>query len=625
MNRNKVYISLIVMIIIVKLSSISAQGMERVVLQLRWDHQFQFAGYYVALWEGYYEEEGLDVEIQSAFTDKEQVRQATDEVKEGRADFGVGAVDILIANDEEADLSVLASIFQRSATEFYMKEDTPFSTISDLVDLNVARRKGDLMDIELQAMLMAEGIDPEHVKLYKRQGNFTINDLTQERFDVIPIYLRNILSDTDNKGIKLKSIKPVDYGIDFYGDSLFTRNDLVKKDPEMVDAFKRASLKGWEYALKNPDKTIEKMISKFSIAEDEESKFRKFNQFQAKEVLDLTLYPVVEIGNINPHRWEKTQEVLKELDLISSNNIDKEDFIFDYDAILQQRSQDKKKDLEIFALISSIILCVLLIIYLTAKETIKRLEKMFQSEWQENKRKEGIIIYQARLSAMGEMVANIAHQWRQPLNNLGLILTNIEDAYRYDELTKEKLKKDIERSQNLIDKMSETIDDFRNFTNPNIKKSYFTVYESITLVLDLMDERLKLHNIKLCFRNITLEKAYGYNNQFSQAIFNILNNSIDALIQNRKNNRRIWVNMEAEDDEIIVEIEDNGGGISEAIGNQIFQLHFTTKEEGKGTGIGLYTTKVIIEKNLDGRIQWQNTDKGTKMQVIIPTSERKSH
>jgi len=252
---------ILVLILAFNATLYKAEATDKVILQLRWDHQFQFAGYYAALWQGYYDDEDLKVEIRSAFTEDGQILQATDEVVEGRADFGVGAVDILIKNDEEFNLAIIASIFQRSAVEFFMKEETHFNSIVDLINLKTARRENDLLDIELQAILIAEGLNPNQLELYKNNGNFTINDLITKRFDVVPVYLSSILYYSQKKGIELKSIKPIDYGIDFYGDSLFTTVALAKENPELVERFKRATLRGWEYALENTEEMAEKIAA----------------------------------------------------------------------------------------------------------------------------------------------------------------------------------------------------------------------------------------------------------------------------------------------------------------------------------------------------------------------------
>lgn len=619
---NKFRIIVLISILVFNIGSYTVEAAtQKVVLQLRWDHQFQFAGYYAALWQDYYEDEGLEVEIRSAFIEDGQVLQATEEVAAGKADFGVGAVDILIANDKDFNLSIIASIFQRSAVEFFMQEETPFNSIVDLTNLKTARREKDLLDIELQAILIAEGINPNHLELYEHSGNFTIEDLITNEFHVVPIYLSSILYYSEEKGIALKTIRPIDYGIDFYGDSLFTRLELAQNNPQLVEAFKRASLRGWEYALENPEEIAEKIAISFISAEKNVEESIAYNKFQAKKVLELTFYPVVETGNINPHRWKKTHESLHKLGLVS-HDIVLDQIIFDYEAILREETKRQEKILRILSFSTLIILVVILIIHLTAKNTMNQLEKLFQKELEENKKKEGIIIYQARMAAMGEMIANIAHQWRQPLNNLGLILANVEDEFIHEELTKESLEDAVERSRRLINKMSETIDDFRYFSNPKESREVFSVYENIVSVLELVEEKLKLNNIKVLFRDITMDKAYGYSNQYFQGIFNIITNSIDALSNTEVEAREILITLYRKEDMVVAEIEDNGGGIREDIKDKIFDIYFTTKDKSQGTGLGLYMTQIIVENNLDGSISWENTGRGVKMIVAVPCKGR---
>ena len=610
-------IFILILILVFNATLYKAEAMDKVILQLRWDHQFQFAGYYAALWQGYYDDEDLKVEIRSAFTEDGQILQATDEVAEGRADFGVGAVDILIKNDEEFNLAIIASIFQRSAVEFFMKEETHFNSIVDLVNLKTARRENDLLDIELQAMLIAEGLNPNQLELYKHNGNFTIDDLITKRFDVVPVYLSSILYYSQREDIELKSIKPIDYGIDFYGDSLFTTVALARENPELVERFKRATLRGWEYALENTEQMAEKIATSFISTEENVEEIIDRNRFQAEKILDLTFYPVIQIGNINPHRWKTTHEYLHKLGIVSGDII-LDQLIFDYEAILMQETKRQEKIMRTLSFSSLMVLVAILLIHLTAKNTMNQLENLFQNEMEENKKKEGIIIYQARMAAMGEMIANIAHQWRQPLNNLGLILTNIEDEFMYEELSKESLEDAIERSRRLINKMSETIDDFRYLSNPKESKAEFCIYDSIVSVIELLEEKLRLSNIKVFFGYITMDKGYGYNNQYSQAIFNIIVNSIDALLNTDVENRQILINIYKKEDMIITEIQDSGGGISEDIKDKIFDVYFTTKDKSQGTGLGLYMTKIIIKNNLNGNISWENTDKGVKMIVAVP-------
>lgn len=793
----------------------SAQDNDKVVLQLRWHHQYQFAGYYAAKWMGYYEQEGLDVEIRPALTENVGVLYATEEVAEGRAQFGIGSSDILLSQDRGAELCVVASVFQRSPIEYYMREDAPYRSIVDLTKLKVARRQNDLLDIELQAMLISEGINPNKLPLIIDTEEFTVNDFKTHKYDVIPGYMGAIIDFYAQKeGINLKVIKPIDYGIDFYGDSLFTSKKLAYEDPELVEKFRKASMKGWEYAHDHPEEVAERIANEYKVKGIPHKDFIEYNKYQASKISQLTLYPIVEMGNVNPYRWQKMHEMLTKLNLVKGQ-INLEDFVFDYQKITTEKYKKIEKGIILFLIISFIASIIIFMFHLANKnsmlknevserkraenriikskqryeaifssailgititskegiilqanekwlsmtgylekeilgkdirefidddsdkniikkigdfnsgkinnyeierkykrrdgsifwgklfmtsiydqdserkvnlgmvvditnrkieeETVKRsekrfrniikevasqisdnenagsflikdndfndaynsdnersrlslklekinleLERMFKKELDENKRKEALLIYQARLAAMGEMIANIAHQWRQPLNSLGLILSNIEDAYIYNELDNEYLHSSVEKSRRLISKMSETIDDFRYFSSPNNKKEKFSIYDNIKILLELVEENLRFNDIKVKLEDIKNIEAYGYANQYSQAIFNIINNSIDALSVSSTEDKEIRISIHEERDMAIVEISDNGGGISSDIADKIFDVYFTTKQGSKGTGLGLYITKIIIENNMDGKIQWENTLDGVCMKVAIP-------
>ncbi|WP_432666220.1 ATP-binding protein [Wukongibacter baidiensis] len=259
-------------------------------------------------------------------------------------------------------------------------------------------------------------------------------------------------------------------------------------------------------------------------------------------------------------------------------------------------------------------------IALELEEINIKLEKMFQNEVDENSKKEALMIYQSRLAAMGEMIGNIAHQWRQPLSGLGLIFSNIEDAHNYGELTDEYLAGLIQKSKKLIRRMSQTIDDFRYFFNPKGEEEAFSIQENIKQTIDFLDEHLRFNEISL---SIDVEEdgmIYGHSNQYSQVIFNIVQNAVDALIENRLNGRRIDIRIFPNGFEQVVEIQDNAKGIDESIIGDVFEPYFTTKSKGKGTGLGLYMSKVIIEKNFQGHINITNQNDGLCVSITVPRS-----
>ena len=247
-----------------------------------------------------------------------------------------------------------------------------------------------------------------------------------------------------------------------------------------------------------------------------------------------------------------------------------------------------------------------------------KLEKMFKKEMDENKRKEALMIYQSKFAAMGEMIGNIAHQWRQPLSSLGLIMSNIEDMYEYNDFDKDNFDELMRKAKQLIYKMSQTIDDFRYFFKPKIEKELFSLYDSISTTLELCEENLRFNKIAIEIKRNRNPRAYGDSNQYSQVIFNIINNAIDALMESRRNNKKIEVIIDEYEGINIVEIIDNAGGINKDIMDKIFEPYFTTKSDKKGTGLGLYMSKMIIEKNFNGKIEFYNTDQGVSFKITIP-------
>ena len=211
---------------------------------------------------------------------------------------------------------------------------------------------------------------------------------------------------------------------------------------------------------------------------------------------------------------------------------------------------------------------------------------------------------------MGEMIGNIAHQWRQPLNALSLVIQNIYYAFEMNELDENTLKQAVNKSKRLVESMSHTIDDFRNFFQPNKVIETFNLYESISMSLELISASLKNHNITV---HVDIDKTLttrGYPNEFSQVILNILSNAKDVLMERHIDDAHIMIHSKEIEGITHIEIEDNGGGIDPAVINKVFDPYFSTKEEGKGTGIGLYMSKVIIETNMKGKLHVNNSQHG---------------
>jgi len=236
----------------------------------------------------------------------------------------------------------------------------------------------------------------------------------------------------------------------------------------------------------------------------------------------------------------------------------------------------------------------------------KNLEIRVRKEVENNRKKDRIMFQQAKLASLGEMLQNIAHQWRQPLGSLALIIQSFQTKNMVGKLTDEFIEKKVNEGLNIAQNMSATIDDFRNFFNPNKTKRYFTIKECIEHSLELSKYLLKKKGIEVqvfANRDILL---YSYFNELSHVLLNIIKNSEDALSQKEIKEKKIFIIAKKSRGFATISIIDNGGGIPKEIKNKIFEPYFTTKHKSLGTGIGLYMSKQIVEKHMQGSIKYKN-------------------
>ncbi|MDN5299112.1 MAG: hypothetical protein PWP51_1665 [Clostridiales bacterium] len=249
------------------------------------------------------------------------------------------------------------------------------------------------------------------------------------------------------------------------------------------------------------------------------------------------------------------------------------------------------------------------------------IKKRYESEMEEKKRWEALMIYQSRLAAMGEMIGSIAHQWRQPLSGISMIFNNLEDAFHYNELDEDYLKKQGKRMQALVKYMSQTIDDFRFFFNPKNDREDFLISSVVDRTLEFLNESVRLNNIEIVYELEKDSLIYGRPNQLSQVLFSILKNAIDAIVISESDMRKIWIRILQDEDQLTIEIEDTGGGTAHENLLKIFDAYYTTKEAHNGTGLGLYISKVIVEKNFSGRIMAKNGQHGLCVTMVLHPEE----
>lgn len=252
----------------------------------------------------------------------------------------------------------------------------------------------------------------------------------------------------------------------------------------------------------------------------------------------------------------------------------------------------------------------------TAKllELNQTLEHRVAKEIEKNEEKQKLLFWQSRMASLGQMLANIAHQWRQPLTELTLTLFNVKKAVK-KENTKE-IDAYYKESLEIINNMSKTIDDFSNFFNPNKDKEEFCLKSSIEEALAITKKMVEKNDIKV---ETHLKKIdiFGVSNELSQIIINLLQNSTDAF-KDKETKKKIAIKSFLDENYAIIEFKDNAGGIEEKTLDKVFEPYFTTKHQSNGTGLGLFMSKMIIEKSLNGKIALENCCDGIIITIKLP-------
>ncbi|MEA1983760.1 MAG: HAMP domain-containing sensor histidine kinase [Campylobacterota bacterium] len=239
-----------------------------------------------------------------------------------------------------------------------------------------------------------------------------------------------------------------------------------------------------------------------------------------------------------------------------------------------------------------------------------KLEKQVKEKVQELQVQEKMLIHQSRQAAMGEMLESIAHQWRQPLNIIGISSANLETEYQLGIMKEATFTQNMQIISTNINYMSSTIDDFRNFLNPDRELSYFDPRKTLEDVLTILKAQLDNNSVELVIDVQTDIVFYGIENEFKQVLFIIINNAKDAIKTKKVLLGKITITFYKEAQMSIVSFCDNGGGIKEDILSSIFNPYFSTKFSSSGTGLGLYMAKNIIESRMDGELKVKNINNG---------------
>lgn len=233
------------------------------------------------------------------------------------------------------------------------------------------------------------------------------------------------------------------------------------------------------------------------------------------------------------------------------------------------------------------------------------------------RKKDQMLLLQSRQAAMGEMIGNIAHQWRQPLNTLGLTIQALPLMNKMNACSQEYLDEMAAKVMRIITHMSQTIDDFRNYFRPDKEVVQFNAKEAVTKAVSFIEASFRELHIDIEVAAADAPVINGFPNEYSQVLLNILINARDALADRKIATPKVVISIGTENGKAVVTISDNAGGIPETIMDKIFEPYFTTKGSEKGTGIGLFMSKSIIEKNMNGHITARNIDNGAEFRIAV--------
>ncbi|EDZ61346.1 PAS/PAC sensor signal transduction histidine kinase [Sulfurimonas gotlandica GD1] len=385
----------------------------------------------------------------------------------------------------------------------------------------------------------------------------------------------NIISRTDVEGI-ITFVNDEFCKISGYSkDELIGKNHNIVRHPD-VPASRFKAL--W-------DTILEKKIYKDTV--------KNLAKDGSTFYVNTTVIPILDeddkIAEFIAIRYDVTNEVFYKEQLQQ-----KEKELEELNQTLEMRVQDKTKELE---------------------ELNITLEQRVKDEVSKNEEKQKVMFLQSRQASLGQMLANVAHQWRQPLTELNLAMFNMKKA-ALDNKT-DVLTELYGESKNIIKNMSQTIDDFTNFFNPQKEKHPFNISDSINESLSLLDKMLEseMISVKTNFENLTV---LGISNELTQVIINIIKNAKDAFVTNSILIREISITTKKEDNFALIEVEDNAGGIKKENIDNIFEPYFTTKHQSSGTGLGLFMSKMICEQGMAGHLDVRSKKGVTTFSIKIP-------
>lgn len=581
------------------LSFSSLQAGEPVRVQLKWLHQFQFAGYYAALEQGYYKEAGLAVELIEGTPEVDPVEV----VLSGDADYGVATPELLLAHAAGKQVVVLGVIFQHSPYVFLVLRDGEIQSIDQLDGKRVMVEP---QAAELYAYLQRERVDKNRLDILPH--SFSANDLLDGQVDAMSAYSTDEPYTLEEKGVEYSAFSPRSGGVDFYGDCFFTTERELREHPERVRAFRAATLRGWDYAFDHPEEIIELLTAKYDCQKSPEAL-----RFEAEQMRKLIHPELIPIGYMYPGRWNHIKETYEELGMLKTPvNLDK--FLY---------NPEPRLDLTVLywaaggTLVSAVGFFGILL-------PIWKLNRRLRAEIVERVEAENLLreardaVLEASRVKM-EFLTHISHDLRTPVSSIVMLAESMSDR-SMSPADREDLRLIEEASQHLLDLINDLLD------MKQLESGYLELNDQPIVLADVVNPVVEVMEVAARRKGLLLVQTgddltisgLGDAHRLRQILFNLIGNAVkftdqgkvEICIRKRENN---W---------LAFEVSDTGPGISETEQRRIFDPFSRINSErtrGKeGHGVGLAIVRRLAEA-MGGRIHVRSTPgEGSTFTLEIP-------
>jgi signal transduction histidine kinase len=570
----------------------NAKAQDSIFIQLKWRHQFQFAGYYAAVNKGYFKELGLNVYLREGGPHVISVN----EIEKGRAQYAVSSSEIISDYISGKPLSVITVFFQHSPYVLLTSSNSNIKRPSDLIDKRVMAAN-DQGWTQIKAVFLKEGIDPSLLKVQQHQWGF--KHLENGEADAMSAYSSFEPFMLDKIGIHYNIIKPVDYGVDFYGDLLFSSQDYVKNNAEEVEEVRDALIKGWEYAFSHREEMANYIMSLPGVQERGIDKSILLKE--AEELYNLTQPDLIAIGHMNIGRWQAILNTYKELGL-APTDITLGNFIFTTTPDEYRHKFKNAFYISLGLLIS--ILFVLIYNYQLKKEVRNQTQKI-QTTTDE------LMLSNAELEKFAYVAS---HNLRAPVVNIISLLSlyNKENPSAKDNLyIIDKLDSTTKNLHNTLKDLIQVVSSKSvgmDTQELNIEQVYEEVKESISELIIRTETTIYTH--------FEVKEIYYSQKVLNSIFINLLTNSIKY--KRPETPAIIEVSTRFKNNKIELRITDNGLGINlKKHGEKLFGLFQRFNPNIEGSGIGLHIVKKQVE-TLGGEIKVESTvNVGTTFYIYI--------